>query len=105
MKKPSYKSLLLFLLFTPCVAFLAWVAIGRGPVFCKLVIQAFTPVRPGQVWLYTINEDNPFETPSYYTNYVLDVKRGYVRYIGGFWSGTNTANIDWFKTGSRLLRP
>jgi len=65
-------------------------------------------VKPGQVWLYQSRD--PFNK-RYRTNTVIEVRDGYVRFNsvsvcdGDVFAYENSESIEWFVTGSTLLKP
>jgi len=65
-------------------------------------------VKPGQIWVYKVNDENPFSEIRAYTNVVLDCKNGYVLYYNDskslFMGGTNSESESWFIIGSKRIR-
>lgn len=68
---------------------------------------SITKVEPGQVWTYTIREDNPWGEGLIQTNIVLETKDGWVRYETNTRDGTRlvtSARVRWFRAGSKLVK-
>ena len=60
-----------------------WVIIVCAVITLVMVIlKVTTPnVAVGQIWVYTINSDNPFEPPMFHTNTIVAKTNGWVKYI------------------------
>lgn len=70
--------------------------------------SSLTTVRPGQVWVYTIDDGDPFRAPMHNTNTVIEVRKGFVKYVGvgDMWlmQGTNSDEASMFKHGSVKIK-
>jgi hypothetical protein len=76
-----------------------FLCIGTLFVLIILTIELITKrniiVKPGEVYEWSNNEENPFVKPVYYRDSVIDVKNGYVLYINER-GDTNSSKVSNF---------
>lgn len=82
------------------------IIIGSTPLTIPPILNKYreSKIEIGQKYSYTLEKDNPFETPktSYYR--VIDKKGGYVQYVDTVDMDTMTSSISIFLWGSKLIK-
>ena len=69
---------------------------------CDTCSYKTSDIKPGQVWFFVQNAENPFKENDTILYQVIDIKGDYVQYI---WldKDTNSTKKDMFIVGSKLL--
>lgn len=91
--------------------FVAIVDYDVAPYFVKCkdnlvkISEEHQPV-PGEVYVYIINDDNPYEDTEIYYRYVVDTLDNHVRYLhlSDLPRGRSVESNRWFSVGTYLVK-